>query len=365
MPKTRSSIRPANDSDQGPATDKAVENGATLGSKRKSEDPAIPKPKRGRPPKKQQATIEETLPSREKDATEVDEMEQGTEVIAEQKDTTDSKPQAKELGEEVQRGKTDEKADEEDKMEVELTKPKGDETVSEKKNGHSSANDAKPENGTNDKTEDYKLQEKVDSKPEVAQTQGNAVEQSSEREASTPSSVLEKGIIYFFFRGRVGIDDPSDVQDIARSYIVLRPLPHGAKLGNGPIGDDGNCRLLALPKKVLPVSIQDKFMLFVERAKSTTQQIKDSLTASDYATKTAGTRHTPAAAPIGEGIYAITTTGRESHLAYILTIPSAISEVQRDMGLQDRGSFVASVKNPQYEGPANATLPKGPEFPKE
>ena len=196
-------------------------------------------------------------------------------------------------------------------------------------------------------------------------TEGDAVEESSEREKSTPSSILEKGIIYFFFRGRVGIDEPSDVGDIARSYIVLRPLPHGAKLGDGPIGDAGNNRLLALPKKVLPVSPRDRFMIFVEKANCSMDDIKQTLAASDYATKTAGTRHTPAAAPIGEGVYAITKTGRESHLAYILTIPSELSEVQHDVGLHERGSFVTSVKNPQYAGPANTNLPKGPEFPQE
>ncbi len=75
-----------------------------------------------------------------------------------------------------------------------------------------------------------------------------------------PSTILEKGIIYFFFRGRVGIEEPQGVQDVARSYIVLRPLPLGAKLGEGPLEDLGNNRLLALPKKVLPVSHRDRFM---------------------------------------------------------------------------------------------------------
>ena len=191
----------------------------------------------------------------------------------------------------------------------------------------------------------------------------DAVEESSKREDSTPSSILEKGIIYFFFRGRVGIDEPSDVGDVARSYIVLRPLPHGSKLGDGPIGDAGTNRLLALPKKVLPTSPNDRFMIFVEKANASMDDIKSTFAASDYATKTAGTRHTPAATPIGEGIYAITTTGRESHLAYILTIPAELSEVQKDVGLQERGSFVTSAKNPQYSGPVNASLPEGPAYP--
>jgi hypothetical protein len=186
------------------------------------------------------------------------------------------------------------------------------------------------------------------------------------REKETPSSILEKGIIYFFFRARVNIEDPKDINDVARSYIVLRPIPHGAKLGEGPIGDAGNCRLLDLPKKVLPASGKDRFMVFVEKAKTSFKELKDHfMSASDYATKTAGISHTPAATPIGEGIYAITTTGRESHLAYILTIPSELDEVQKDIGLRERGSFVTSIKNPELKGPPNSSLPKGPAYPKE
>lgn len=157
----------------------------------------------------------------------------------------------------------------------------------------------------------------------------NAVEDSSKREEAVPSNILEKGVIYFFFRGRVGINEPTDVNDIARSYIVLRPLPHGAKLGDGPIGDAGNNRMLALPKKVLPVSPKDRFMTFVEKANISMDDIKSQLSSSDYSTKTLGVRHTPAAAPIGEGVYAITETARETHLAYILTIPSELGEIQQ------------------------------------
>lgn len=121
-----------------------------------------------------------------------------------------------------------------------------------------------------------------------------AVEKSSQREDAMPSSILEKGLIYFFFRARVNVNDPSSSDDIARSYMVLRPMPRGSKLGDGPIGDTGNNRLLALPKKVLPKSPRDRFMTFVEKANASMEDIKSSLAASDYATKTAGTSHAPA-----------------------------------------------------------------------
>ena len=337
MPTTRSSARRTDGSSPAPST-------STTGSKRKATD-ASPSsaPKKGRrgAPKKQK-TIEDTMPKPKDTGMLTDEDE----AEAEAEETEVAAPQDPVNGEskEVKPPKED------------LSKENADGLGDKETVGESSS---KPE-ASKEETQSE------DVEPKKPATEGNAVEKSAEREESTPSSILEKGIIYFFFRGRVGIDEPSAVDEIARSYIVLRPIPHGAKIGDGPMGDDGNARVLALPKKVLPVSPNDRFMVFVNKARSTIEDIKkDFLSASDYETKTAGTRHTPPATPIGEGIYAITTTGKESHLAYILTLPTEISEVQKDIGLQERGSFVTSVKNPQYESPANAQLPDGPKFPQE
>ena len=205
--------------------------------------------------------------------------------------------------------------------------------------------------------------QKEDAKP--TESNGNAVVPDS-REQDPPSSILEKGVIYFFFRARVNVEDPQDVKDIARSYMIMRPIPLDAKLGDGPIGDTSNCRLLALPKKVLPQSGKDRFMTFVEKVHTGFADLKDSfMTGSDYATKTVGTSHSPAVTPVAEGIYAITSTGRESHLAYIITIPSELGEVQKDIGIRERGSFVTSVKNPTTPAPNNASLPQGPDYPQE
>lgn len=359
MASTRSSARRAAAANSSPTSSEAktTSKKPAAGNKRKSDTGSAPKSKRGKKSDgKSQKTIEETMPD-----------EGGEEVgnDVEMKDDHD---------EEAQNGQGTATADEGaegsvDKV-VEDTKEEKDQAPAANEPSNEAegetqmddAHDAEPEatskggevnstgTGTGAKTED---------------ANGGAVKESSQREESTPSSILEKGIIYFFFRGRVNIDEPSDVNEIARSYMVLRPLPHGAKLGDGVIGDDGNNRLLALPKKVLPTSHRDRFMVFVEKSKSSMEDIKNTFKSSDYATKTAGTRHTPAATPIAEGVYAITSTGRESHLAYILTIPSELSEVQKDVGLRERGSFVASVRNPKYEGPANTNLPKGPDYPQE
>ncbi|KAK6220139.1 hypothetical protein QIS74_05641 [Colletotrichum tabaci] len=191
---------------------------------------------------------------------------------------------------------------------------------------------------------------------------GDETAELAHEKSKVPSNILEKGIVYFFFRGRVNTEKTEDVDDIARSYIILRPMATDSKLGDGPIGDAGNTRLLALPKKVLPESGRDRFMAFVEKSGTSFKELKEQfLSGADNQTK-AGTSHSPAATPAGEGVYVITSTGRETHLAYMLTLPSDLGEVQRELGLKEKGSFILSTKNPYKSGPASASLPETPDF---
>lgn len=195
---------------------------------------------------------------------------------------------------------------------------------------------------------------------------GTAVRDSPKREEIVPSNLLEKGIIYFFLRPRVNVQEPHSFGDVARSLFVMRPTPRGAKLEDGPIGSDDNCRLLILPKKRFPTSGSEREMGFVAKAKVSMQTLRETFIAEErYETQTRGGRTTPEAKPYAEGVYAITRTTRASHLAYILTIPSEVSDIQQDFGLYNRGSFIIQSKNPKYPGPSYARLPKDPEYPKE
>lgn len=194
---------------------------------------------------------------------------------------------------------------------------------------------------------------------------GSAIKVSPERENALPSSILEKGIIYFFFRPRVNVDEPHSLADVARSFFVLRPSPKGAEIEHGLLGDEtANCRLLMLPKKKFPTSGRERDMAFVEKAQVTLKTIRDSLmTEGTYETKTQGGRITPASRPYAEGVYALIKDGKNTHLAYILTIPQEFKDVQSDFGLHARGSFIVQSKNPEYPGPATARLPQKPEYP--
>ncbi|KAI2464033.1 hypothetical protein F4781DRAFT_414541 [Annulohypoxylon bovei var. microspora] len=212
--------------------------------------------------------------------------------------------------------------------------------------------------------EDEKDNNGIDTREKTDQI--GSAEQEGAREGVVPTNILEKGIVYFFIRGRVDVDEPGSVDDIRRSYIVLRPLGKDARLGEGSIDDAGNSRLIAIPKKVLPSSGRDRWIAFVEKSHASFEALKDEfISGSDYITKTVGVRHTPAATPVGEGTYVITSTGRESHLVYMITLPEDLGEVQREIGLREKGSFIISTRNPQYEAPKGIALPRGPDYPKE
>lgn len=186
----------------------------------------------------------------------------------------------------------------------------------------------------------------------------------SDREEEMPESLLEKGIIYFFFRPRVNVEDPQSMNDVSRSFIVMRPTSRGAKIEKDVIGDDENCRLLMVPRKKFPTSGREREMGFVEKAKVSLKTLRETFVAGEkHQTKTRGERTTPEAKPYAEGVYAITKTARSSHLAYILTVPSEPGDLQHDFGLHKRGSFVFQAKNPRFPGPPQARLPKGPEYP--
>lgn len=224
---------------------------------------------------------------------------------------------------------------------------------------------AKPEEVKEEATQEDKTQSTPAADASGEKGDSSAVEPEARADV-VPSNILEKGIIYFFFRPRVGVEEAHGVEDVARSFIVLRPVPRDAKLGTGPVGDAGNSRLLAIPKKTLPTSGRDRWISFVEKTHASFATLKDDfLSGEEYDTKTAGTRHAMPATPVGEGVYAITTTGRESHLAYVLTLPRELGDAQTDIGLKCKGSFIVSTKNPQTPSPSNMQMPKGPEYPKE
>jgi len=339
MAGTRSSARTTGNSSS------PAKNGTAAGTKRKQE--VEPSPKRDRKATKKQTTIEESI---------------GKTEDSEMRDASDGGSDTKQIDE------SEEKVDD-DLIDTNDAKAlsTGDDasapaTGNEKKEDETE-DAAKTDNASQDKQDDKSGD---DAKESTAEGEG-AVEESSQRAKQVPSNILEKGVIYFFTRNRVGIEESESVGDLQRTFFVLRPMPTGAKLGDGTLADNNNNRLFALPKKVFPKSHNDRFMAFVEKANTTIKDLKESFfSADEYETKTQGSRRTEPVAPVAEGVYAITRTeDRTCHLVYSTTIPSELGEVQEDLGIKDQGSFIMSVKNPERSGPAQAQLPQKPNFPDE
>ncbi|KAM3414162.1 hypothetical protein BST61_g10820 [Cercospora zeina] len=321
---------------------------ASNGTKRKADEQTSPA--QSKRPSKDQKTIDESFKPTDDADEGFDEEMKGSESESKQNGTSEAQEQdgieEANAGEDVEESKQKENEKSNEKNALDQVK-------ADEKDERTTSKDETHENGT--ATGDGEVKEK-------------AIEEDKQREQAQPSNILEKGLIYFFARGRVGVDDPDSVQDLARSYFVLRPLPAGAKITDGAIQDVGNNRLVALPKKVFPKSGKDRFMAFVEKEKASMDTLKEEFfSGSSYSTKTMGARHTPEVTPIGEGVYAITTTGGgqgTTHLAYMLTIPDDVGDVQKDMGIAEKGSFVMSLKNPESSAPSYA-LPNNAEFPKE
>lgn len=179
MPSTRSATR---SDDASPKKEEVA-----AGSKRKAEATS---PTRSRKATKQ-STIEETIAGQNTEDPPTNPI-----VDAQMDDTTDGNVDDNQNGEQ-------------EKSETETKTKETDKTDGEEKNGTNEHGNKKEAEGDN----------------------GDTVQPSSQREKRIASNILEKGIVYFFTRNRVGIEDSDSVGDLQRTFFVLRPLPIGTKLG--------------------------------------------------------------------------------------------------------------------------------------
>ncbi|MFP4071000.1 MAG: hypothetical protein ACLFTB_03025 [Desulfovibrionales bacterium] len=168
---------------------------------------------------------------------------------------------------------------------------------------------------------------------------------------------LERGSIYFFYRPRVEEEDPDSVEDVERMYMVLSPA------------QKDRYRLAVIGRKQLPDpsrSGRDKFWGFVSTVRKDPKNIDRELQGETYTTKTRGTRHLPAARPLGEGVYRILRHEDHTHFVYALELPHDTGDVQEEFRLEEEASYVISIKNPQKGSPQAAGLSKDQqaEFPK-
>jgi len=161
--------------------------------------------------------------------------------------------------------------------------------------------------------------------------------------------VLERGDLFFFYRPDVGDDAPHGLLDVRRFHLVLRPE-------RGDV-----VRMITIGRKTLPGSRQGggNHWAFVDRVFPDAGELKEALGAITYQTETQGERNLPEARPAGEGVYALARHGRDSVLAYALELPEEPGEVQKAFGIEARGRFVVSIKNPEAGSPDGIGLDQG------
>jgi len=131
--------------------------------------------------------------------------------------------------------------------------------------------------------------------------------------------ILEKGLFYFLFRPKVNTSDVNSINDVQKSYLLLRPTTKSISSASNKL------RMIQIPKKSLPATgSHERFLGFVIQSEESIKDLKDDIGESTYSTATRGERLQPAARPVAEGVYAITgdPDGRTTHFAYLLTLPA-------------------------------------------
>jgi hypothetical protein len=157
------------------------------------------------------------------------------------------------------------------------------------------------------------------------------------------SNILEEGLIYFFYRPRIGLEHVQDVRHAGKLYILLAP---GASDERPVANAHITKRLLICGRKKMP-SIDQKERNFCHVKLVTTEidKVKAKLAAKD---KRVGERiqHKDIARPCGEGIYCITEQDDISYLAYWLSAPAEPGPVQNAFNIVTTGSYVIALRQP-------------------
>jgi len=157
--------------------------------------------------------------------------------------------------------------------------------------------------------------------------------------------ILEKGVIYFFYRPKVGEEHVDDLSQVQRLYILLVPK----ETETPEEVHHRKHRLIAIAKKKLPdVHTRSRYWGFVDEASEEIENVRKDVDSVTYSTKTRGERKLEAARPAGEGVYAIIEHKGHTHLAYVLEQPEHLGEVQKAFNIEKEGSFIITVKNPAH-----------------
>ncbi|MBI2413350.1 MAG: hypothetical protein HYV24_09085 [Deltaproteobacteria bacterium] len=161
------------------------------------------------------------------------------------------------------------------------------------------------------------------------------------RDDEKRTEVLEKGDIYFAYRPKAGTGAVEGLEDVQRLYMILSPRYKDLY------------RLITIGRKELPdTETHERNWGLVKRVGRNPDDVEDELDDEVYSTKTMGLRRLPAARPAGEGVYEIVKHDDHTHLAYKLELPKRPGMVHDEFDIEEEGSYIITVKNP--ENPAQA-----------
>lgn len=173
------------------------------------------------------------------------------------------------------------------------------------------------------------------------------------RKEEQASRFLEKGLIYFFYRPKVGLEEVHSLEEVQRLYMLLIPKETMKKEDL----EHRKHRMVLITKKRLPdVHSHARYWGFVEETSEEMKAVRSELGEITYSTKTRGERKIEAARPAGRGFYGIIRHGNHTHLAYVLELPEEIGEVQEAFNIAKEGSYIVTVKNPTVGAPAGMGL---------
>lgn len=161
------------------------------------------------------------------------------------------------------------------------------------------------------------------------------------------SQIVEEGDIFFVYRPRVNEQEPSDLEDVQRFHIVLRPQ------------SGGRVRSLIAGRKHLPdPKSHERVWGFVDAVADKASDLEPDFRADKYETGTRGKQTSPSMRPAGEGRYVVSLEEGQLHLSYKLELPENRGEVAEAFNILDEASYALSIKNPEKGQPKGAGLSK-------
>jgi hypothetical protein len=166
------------------------------------------------------------------------------------------------------------------------------------------------------------------------------------RAAAGPAVALERGGIEVHVLPRIGHPDLHGLGDVQRTLLRLDP-------------DAGTPRLLAVGRKRLPDAAEpgkERYWGFVGRVGR--GEVDELLSGGTYETKTLGRRVQPPSRRVAKGRYAVVRHGTHTHLSMGLEAPLDLGDVQRDLRIEPRASYVVAAKNPARDVPPGLDMPE-------